>query len=170
MNAGLTQPQDSDLEDFWQRAKPHADLNTLPVYMGVNPLEVVRPNAWAFSTHPGEADRLLELVISGDKTATSSDARWYDDQTPAPQVGEMSIIVNSHGRPRALIVTTHAEVVPFAEVDAEHARLEGEGDLSLDYWREVHQRYFTENPPEGADFTTDMPVLTERFTVLYEEA
>lgn len=170
MNAQITPPTDSELEEFWARAKPHADLNLLPTYLGTNPLEVIRPNAWSFGSTAGEADRLLDLVVTGKKTATSSDSRWYDDETPAPAVGEMSIIVNSHGRPRALIVTTHAEVVPFAEVDAEHARLEGEGDLSLDYWREVHQRYFTENPPEGADFTTDMPVLTERFTVLYEEA
>ncbi len=169
MNAGLTEPQDSDLEDFWQRAKPHADLNTLPVYMGVNPLEVVRPNAWAFSSHPGEADRLLELVIGGRKTAMSSDARWYDDQTPAPHVGEMSIIVNSHGRPKALLVTTQVDTVPFDEVDAEHARLEGEGDLTQDYWRQSHQGYFTETPPPGASFSPTMLVLLEQFAVLYKE-
>ena len=170
MNAELTPPEDSELEAFWLRAKPHAELNLLPSYLGVNPLEVIRPNAWAFSNSPGEADRLLELVVTGKKTATSSDARLYDEETPAPHVGEMSILVNSHGRPRALIVTTETDTVPFDEVDEEHARLEREGDLSLAHWRETHERHFTDNPPAGLGFEQKLPVLTERFTVLYEEA
>lgn len=160
---------DTALAEFWERAKPHADLNVIPGYLGVNPLEVVRPNAWSFSNRPGESDRLLELVAAGKKTATSSDARWYDETTPAPVVGEMSILVNSHDRPRVLIVTTHVETVPFDQVSEEHARLEGEGDLSLAHWRETHERYFTENPPAGAEFSQQLPVLTERFVVLYQE-
>ncbi|HMU36847.1 MAG TPA: ASCH domain-containing protein, partial [Marmoricola sp.] len=93
-----------------------------------------------------------------------------DDQTPAPQVGEMSIIVNSHGRPKALVVTTQVTTVPFDEVDAEHARLEGEGDLSLEQWRESHEGYFAATPPPGVSFSLTMPVLLQQFAVLYHEA
>lgn len=170
MNAQITPPTDSELEEFWARAKPHADLNLLPTYLGTNPLEVIRPNAWSFGSTAGEADRLLDLVVTGKKTATSSDSRWYDDETPAPAVGEMSIIVNSHGRPKALVVTTQVATVPFDEVDAEHAQLEGEGDLSLAQWRESHEGYFSETPPPGVSFSPMMPVLLQQFAVLYKES
>jgi len=50
-------------------------------------------------------------------------------------------------------------------VDADHAREEGEGDLSLEHWRESHERFFTEHAEGG--FRPDMPVVLERFRVLY---
>ena len=56
--------------------------------------------------------------------------------------------------------------VPFGEVDAEHAAAEGEGDLSLDHWRDVHRRFF-ERSAGGEPVTDDMPVLLEEFSVLY---
>ena len=56
-------------------------------------------------------------------------------------------------------------VVPFDEVDADHARDEGEGDQSLEHWRVSHERFFTEHSDGG--FSPDMPVVLERFSVLY---
>ena len=87
-----------------------------------------------------------------------------------PQAGSIDIVLDSTGRPRALLKTTDVEVVPFDEVDEEHARLEGEGDLSLEHWREVHERFFTTTGPgEAEEFTSDLPVVLERFEVLYQE-
>jgi uncharacterized protein YhfF len=54
-------------------------------------------------------------------------------------------------------------------VDAEHARLEGEGDLSLEYWREVHRAFFTETATHARPVDDDMPVVLERFRVVYQE-
>ena len=51
-------------------------------------------------------------------------------------------------------------MVPFDEVDEEHAYLEGEGDRSLEYWREVHERFFTEHATHDRGFATDMPVVS----------
>ena len=73
----------------------------------------------------------------------------------------------AEGHPRALVVTTEARVVPFDQVDADHARDEGEGDGSLENWRVVHERYFTEHADGG--FHPDMPVVLERFRVLYPQ-
>ena len=58
--------------------------------------------------------------------------------------------------------------MPFDEVDEEHAYLEGEGDRSLEYWREVHERFFTENATHDRGFAPDMPVVLERFRVVYQ--
>ncbi len=70
-----------------------------------------------------------------------------------------------------LIVTTRVREVPFGEVEAEHARREGEGDLSLDHWREVHREFFTETAAlTGADpeVTDDLPVILEDFEVVWQ--
>ena len=64
-------------------------------------------------------------------------------------------------------MTTQVEIVPFDEVSAEHAYLEGEGDRSQATWREVHERFFTEHALHGHGFRRDMPVVLQRFAVLY---
>ena len=159
------------VEAFWELARFHAKLNAAPTYFGPTALEVVPPPAWAFGADAEQADALLELVLDGTKTATAG-ALWdYEsDEAPLPVVGSLSIIVDGRGHPRALIETTAVEVRPFDEVDAEHARLEGEGDLSLEQWREAHRAFFAEVATHDRPISDDMPVVLERFKVVYQEA
>lgn len=161
----------SAVEAFWQLARFHAKLNTAPSYFGPTTLEVVPPPAWSFGATPEQADELLVLVLDGTKTATASALADYEsDGAPLPEPGSLSIIVDGAGHPRALIETTAVEVRPFSEVDAEHARLEGEGDLSLEHWREVHRRFFAEVATHDHRVDDDLPVVLERFRVVHQEA
>lgn len=58
--------------------------------------------------------------------------------------------------------------MPFNKVDAGFAFREGEGDKSLNYWREAHVKFFTkELGPEGIPFSEDMLVVCEEFEVEY---
>ncbi|NEQ26775.1 MAG: ASCH domain-containing protein, partial [Microcoleus sp. SIO2G3] len=44
----------------------------------------------------------------------------------------------------------------------------GEGDRSLEYWREAHWRYFSRVLPKiGKEPTIDMLLVCERFKVVY---
>ena len=159
-----------DVERFWTLARRQARIESLPGYFGPSTLEVLAPPTWSFGATAEQADALLDLVLAGTKTATSSALRDYEDDEALPQAGSLDIVLDSTGRPRALLKITAVEVLPFDEVDEEHARLEGEGDLSLEHWREVHERFFTTAAPEGAEeFTSDLPVVLERFEVLYQE-
>ena len=55
------------------------------------------------------------------------------------------------------------------EVDARFAYEEGEGDRSLEYWQEAHWRFFSRTLPNvGREPTTDMPLVCERFRVVYK--
>ena len=155
------------VEAFWELARFHANLNSAPTYFGPTTLEVVPPPAWAFGGSAEEADELLQLVLDGTKTATAS-ALWdYEAEGEAlPEVGSLSILLDGRGHPRALISTTEVEVVPFDEVDEEHARLEGEGDLSVASWRIAHERFFGQGSSRA--FEPDMPVVLERFAVVYQ--
>ena len=107
-------------------------------------------------------------MLSGDKTATAG-ALWdYEAEgEDLPEPGALAIVTDGRGIPHALIATTRVDVVPFDEVSAEHAFLEGEGDRSLATWRQVHERFFTESAVHDRGFRSDMPVVLQRFTVLY---
>lgn len=159
----------SPVEAFWELARFHAKLNTAPGYFGPTALESVPPPAWSFGSTPEQADELLALMLDGTKTATAGPLWEYDaDESPLPEVGTLSIVLDGRGHPRALLETTSVEVVPFDHVDAAHARAEGEGDLSLDYWRTEHERFFREIATETHPFATDMQVVLERFQVKYQ--
>lgn len=158
---------DSEIQSFWEDAKVRANLNRLRIYTGANAQESLCPPAWAFGADEDQADGLLALVLEGSKTATASALRDFEaGDEPVPTVGSLSIITDGAGHPRALIATTAVRTVPFAEVDEQHARGEGEGDLSLDHWRRVHRDFFTESGG-GAEVTDDTLVVLERFEVLY---
>lgn len=159
---------DNELDAFWDIAREHANLSGVPVFSGANPMRTLRPPAWAFGSTPEQADELLALVLSGAKTATASaEADYVKEGEDLPEPGTLGIVLDGAGRPRALVVTTETRVVPFDQVDADHARDEGEGDLSLEHWREVHESVFAEFADGG--FRPDMPVVLERFKVLYPQ-
>ncbi|MEI2778769.1 MAG: ASCH domain-containing protein [Tetrasphaera sp.] len=156
---------------FWEVARVKAKLNRFEVYTGANARGSLMPPAWAFGATPEQADELLALVLDGAKTGTAG-ALWdYEAEgEELPQAGALSIILDGRGHPRALIETTAVAVVPFEQVDAEHARSEGEDDRSLASWRRIHEEFFSAYPSHDRGFSADMPVVLERFRLIYPTA
>ncbi len=105
-------------------------------------------------------DQLLGLVLKGKKTATSWAAKWGRED--GGQIGERSVILDSKRNGRVIIETVEVIKKPFLQVDESFACAEGEGDLSLDYWRTEHERFFRS---EGI-FKPDMEIYCERFKVI----
>ena len=132
-----------------------------------NNLDDCEYEAWAFGA---DADLLAHLVVTGTKTATASAYPLYElENEPLPEAGAYSVILDANDNAVCVIQTTNVTVVPFNEVTADHAYKEGEGDRSLDYWREVHESFFTECLQEaGLNFTPDMNVVCEEFVVVYK--
>lgn len=148
------------LTSFWEAVRSqHPHL----------PAEV--PGAWAFGATPDHADSLLALVLAGTKTGTAS-LLWDYEATgdPQPYLGELSIILDGSGTPRAVIETTSLRTVPFDQVDAAHAHAEGEGDRTLDYWRAAHERYWRAYAENPRGFGSDMPVICELFRLVHPAA
>lgn len=125
-----------------------------------------RYDSWAFGDDP---DMLASLVLQGKKTATASVYELYElDGEELPKVGTYSVIMDSKDHAVCIIKDTAVTVVPFRDVDEEQARFEGEGDLSLDYWRDVHRQCFSEWMSEsGLVFSEDTKVVLEKFEVVY---
>lgn len=116
------------------------------------------------------ADKLLALVLSGQKQATAS-SLWAFERSGSrpPQSGDLSIVTDWAGEPRCVIETTAVTVLPFREMTYEICRREGEDD-SLASWKAGHTRFFTrEGEALGYAFSEDMPVVFEDFRVVWPE-
>lgn len=103
-----------------------------------------RYEAWAFCNGGSVGDLLAGLVLAGVKTATASSYILYQtNHEPVPKAGDYSVILYDSGEAACIVRTTSITLTPFDEVPERHAYLEGEGDRSLGYWKEVHREFFT---------------------------
>jgi uncharacterized protein YhfF len=118
---------------------------------------------------PALADELGALIAQGIKTATCSALwEWEAEGNPIPQPGLITVVLDGHGEPLCIVETVEVSVRKYNEVNAVFAREEGEGDLSLNYWREAHRKFFSRVLPKfGKEFSEDMPLVCERFRVIY---
>lgn len=115
------------------------------------------------------ADELLGLYFAGKKTAGSSLVRSFEVAgDPLPKVGDYWMILDSKSRPRALARVVRNERRLFREVNEEVAIAEGEGDLSLAYWRKAHREFFTPFLAElGIADLEEAEILIEYFELVY---
>lgn len=130
------------------------------------------PSSGHFCDNQPDADECAALVERGLKRATAPSLWWFvATRTPLPRVGDLHVVTDWSGEARCVIRTTAVEIVPFEQVSAEHAAAEGEGDRSLAHWRRVHRDYYErELAGTGREPAEDMPIVCERFAVVYPEA
>ena len=123
--------------------------------------------SWQFGD---DADHLANLVLTGEKSATSSAYELYGiEGEDLPQIGEYNIILYSNGQAACITKTTNVYISKFNEISARHAFLEGEGDKSLPYWNEVHERFFSSELTQyDISFNNDILVVCEEFEVVYK--
>lgn len=131
--------------------------------------EEAKHTVWSFGNDKRTADRLLALVLAKLKTATTSLLAEYEhDGEEIPKEGDCSVILDSEGVPSCIIVDKKVTVVPFSEVTAEHAAKEGEGDLSLENWKNNHEEFFKKTCDNcGLTFSKDMKVVCEEFELIF---
>ena len=128
-----------------------------------------RFQVWFFGNTAEMALDLANLVISGKKSATASLAAVNEvNMAEAPIPDGYSVVTDFHGVPICVIRTIEIRHLPFEAVDVQFASDEGEGDQSLEYWRNVHRQYFSRETAElGIDFDETSLVCCERFKLLY---
>lgn len=150
------------IEAYWQRF-----LSTLS---HDSPYRTKTYVAEGWGDSPAMADELGALVVQGTKTATCSAYwEWEAEGNPIPQAGLISIALDGRGEPLCIVETAEVMVRKYNEVEADFAREEGEGDLSLTYWREAHKNYFSRVLKKiDKEFSEDMPLVCERFRVIYK--
>ena len=138
-------------------------------YKNINPSIGDDIHAWQFGA---EADLLAKLALEGTETATASAYDLYAvDNDPLPEVGSYDVILDGQEQAVCIIKIIKVSIVPFKDVSAEHAWKEGEGDKSLDYWRDVHEEFFKPYFEEcGLTFTPESLIVLEEFQVVYPQS
>ena len=123
---------------------------------------------------PGELrDRLVAAILAGAKTTTSFLFLELEvDGEELPQAGEREVVIDSDGRPVAVIEMTEIRVLPLADVDLRHALDEGEGYGDVGQWRRGHEEYWHgaqyREAIERPEFIVDdrTLVVTQRFRLI----
>jgi len=72
------------------------------------------------------------------------------------------VVLDGRGVPKAVLKTIELTKRRFDEVDEAFAYDEGEGDRSLQHWREAHTQYFT----RLGRYAPDMMLWCERFELV----
>lgn len=126
-----------------------------PTVGGLRSLEIGTPGA--------VRQRLNQLILDGHKRATAGLLIDYvRENEELESEGDLLALVDNESRPVATIVVTDVATVPFGEVPWSFAQAEGEGDESLEEWRDGHRRFWTD---QGEAIDDHTPVVLIRFEV-----
>ncbi|MGF1661938.1 MAG: ASCH domain-containing protein [Kineosporiaceae bacterium] len=161
MSTPLPPPDEGAAEEFWARYLAAAG----------GPPSGRWQDLVQFGDSVELAEELVGLVLHGPKRATAGSVAEYEAEgVPLPVAGDRWIACDGRGRPRAVLRTTDVRVGPLSSVDDAFAWDEGEGDRTRADWLRGHEAYFRRVLPGlGVAFRDDLPVVFERFEVLYAE-
>ncbi|MFL5784203.1 MAG: ASCH domain-containing protein [Bacteriovoracaceae bacterium] len=118
-------------------------------------------DAWSFG---GDSNHLLDLVLAGKKTATSSLFSIYQNgMIKLPIEGSYHVILDKDSVPRCVVLIEKTLVAKFKDIDEHHAHEEGEGDRSLTCWRDIHINFFS----KYQGFSEESEILCEKFKLIW---
>ena len=110
---------------------------------------------WTFEIN---TDRLVNLVLDGKKTATTS----LDKLDNISKIGDISILTDSNDNNVCFIKINNVIITEFKNITWDLAKLEGE-NKSIDEWRENHMNYFNKM---DSNFNENTKVIFEVFEVI----
>ncbi|SNY95205.1 ASCH domain-containing protein [Flagellimonas pacifica] len=128
------------------------------------------PKVIHFCDNEKDADTCANLVCKDIKRATSHSLLGIQLRKDVmPRIGDFAVVTDWSGKAKCIIRTTSVKLVPYFAIRSEHARLEGEGDKSLEYWQKTHWDYYTR---ELSDFNKapkeSMIVVFEEFEKIFQ--
>jgi uncharacterized protein YhfF len=116
--------------------------------------------------NPGESrNRLISLILDGNKRATAGTLEWdyVAENEPIESVGEKLAVLDNENRHIATIQATRVEVKRFADVPTEFALAEAEGDLSGDDFRASHFAFWSKL---GLDIKDETEIVLVYFDLI----
>ncbi|MEM7486281.1 MAG: ASCH domain-containing protein [Bacteroidota bacterium] len=102
------------------------------------------PKVIHFCDNEKDANTCANLVQKDIKRATSHLLLGLQlRKEELPKIGDFAIVTDWSGNAKCVIRTTSVKLVPYFAINADHARIEGEGDKSLEFWKQTHWDYYT---------------------------
>jgi len=130
---------------------------TFPLVNGMRSVEFGNPGP--------SRDKLISLILDGNKRATAGTLEWdyVAENEPIEEVGEKLAVLDNENRHVATIQATRVEVKKFADVPTEFALAEAEGDLSGDDFRTSHLAFWSKL---GLDIRDDTEIVLVYFDLV----
>ncbi len=113
-----------------------------------------------FGDSPELADELADLIVRGIKTATCS---AYSSKKDRINIGHKVVVLNSKNKSVCIIETVKIDIIEFNKISEAFAHKEGEGDLSLEFWRKEHKKFFE----KMGFFSENMLLFCEEIKVVH---
>lgn len=128
------------------------------------------PNVGYFCDNEKDANSFADLVRKDIKRATSHSLLGLQFRNKElPKIGDFFVVTDWAGKAKCIIRTTSVKLVPYFAIHSEHARLEGEGDKSIEHWQKTHWDYYTRELAEfGRIPRESMIVVFERFEKVFQ--
>jgi len=105
---------------------------------------VEAPKVMHFFDNEKDANHSLDLVINKTKKAMSQSLLGLQNRNePLPKIGSFIVLTDWEGTAKCIVKTTSVKLKPLFSIDGDYAQLEGEGDKSLDHWKNIYWNYFT---------------------------
>lgn len=119
---------------------------------------------------PALSATLIDLVLTGQKTGVFSRPADLAAAGQSPQPGDYLVFTDFRGAPRCVVRIEECQLLKFGEVTAAHSACESPAARDLETWRGIHRRYWVPIlEKEGTAFSDDMPILFQRFRLVYAE-
>lgn len=151
------------IQDFWNR---YLESTSNPQDANSRFFESFKIGSTA-----AQADSGVELILSGEKTATSSLLWEYEvEGRSIPSIGSLSVVEGGDSQPICVVKTIWVNVIPISEIDESFAIDYSETNGTVDGWHRAFDEYYSRICSElGREFSVDTPLVCERFEVSYSE-
>ena len=128
------------------------------------------PRTVHFCDNEKDANECAKLVKKGIKRTTSHSLLGLQyRKEPLPKVGDFTVVTNWEGKAQCIVRTTGVKFKPFFSIDETYAKLEGEGDKSLEYWKKTHWEYYErELEPFNRVPRESMIIVCEEFEKVFD--
>jgi uncharacterized protein YhfF len=133
---------------------------------------------FGFEGDDGLGERLVQLVLEGKKTVSTSLAREWELEGGPPRIGQRLPVFDGSGRRRATVEVTQVMVVPFSIIDDDVVAAELAVGEPAEDWRATQRAFYEGAREEIAlllgepdwHITDDEPMIVTWFEVVSEGA
>lgn len=128
------------------------------------------PKVTHFYNNEKDADEAIKLISNNKRQITSHSLLGLQlRKEKLPKIGDFTIVTDWSGKAKCILRTTQVRLKPFFSIDDEHAALQGEGDKSLEQWKNKQWSYYQkELEPFGRLPRESMIVVCEKFEKVFE--
>ena len=155
----LKYPETGPIDDYWNQAiasKPELAVDHQIRSIGIDEETTVL---------------IIDFIKEGEKVGTFS-LPWLmeSEKIPASHIGQPIILLSYDGKPEIVVQITDIEETTFGEIDYEVTKIDGPPVRDPEVWIPLHREYWNNIlKPYGRSCTDDMPVIVERFKLVYSE-